>query len=386
MRVGFLLNHDAPHQVPHLVPYAFVLSVQRPDWDVRIMCSSRAEADFAVEIGRLYPGQSAVIERLHVPRWARAIDPVARRVAFVRKPAVQAANLARFAALDALVVPEMTSLSLRDHPAMKGVKLIFTGHGAGDGYNQTTGMFDPRIDLFDLALLPGPRIARELLAMGRFAKTPYALAGYPKFETAALSSETRLFQNDRPTVLYNPTQNAAATSWHKFGPEVLDFFLQSDSYNLIFAPHVLLFTRSLTKGAALPRKYRSTDTVRIDTGSRASVDMTYLAAADLYLGDLSSQIYEFIAKPRPAVFLNPFGVDRTGDPAFASWTFGPVVREAGDLGPALDRAFAEFDTYRPVQQAALEDQYVQSDMPASTRGATVIAELLETGTVGPQWR
>jgi hypothetical protein len=384
MRVCFLLNHHAPHQVPHVAPHAFALSRARPDWDITVACSSKAEADFAQEIGTLYPGHHCRIERLPVPLWASAIDPIAKHFAFLRKRVVQSANLDRFAGFDAIVVPEMTSLNMRNHDCMAGVKFIFTTHGAGDGYNQF-GNFNARIDTFDLVLLPGPHIAGALQDNGYLAETPYGLVGYSKFEIEALAAQrSRLFDNDRPTVLYNPTQNPAGCSWHRYGTDVLDFFYQSDDYNLIFAPHVLLFARAFTRGARLPRRYRSTENVLIDLGSRASIDMTYLNAVDIYLGDMSSQIYEFIARPRPAVFLDPFDADQPRN--FRSWTFGPVIDQVDQLGPALARTRNEFDQYRPKQEAALAEHYAASDLPPSTRGAEVIAHFLETGAVDSAYR
>ena len=385
VRIGFLLNHYAPHQVPHVAPTAFALSRLQPNWHVEIMCSTAAEAAFAAEIATLYPGQGAVISRLRVPLFARAVDPLVRQVAFYRKLAVQRANVRRFAGFDALVVPEMTSLSLRADPRMAGVRLIFTGHGAGDGHGRAVGMFDPRIDGFDLVLLPGPRIADELTALGRFAHARQAVVGYPKLEIAALGRGRDLFGNGRPTVLYNPTQTRAASSWYRLGPAVLDFFLAQDEYNLIFAPHVLLFRRSWTRGARLPRRFRSPHVdpkrVLIDPGSRASVDMTYLQAADIYLGDLSSQVYEFIARPRPCVFLDPWGIDHRGNPAFRSWSFGSVVRDIAGLGAALGCAVDEFPCYRPVQEAARDRNFAPSPVPASTRSAMAIASFVETGGV-----
>lgn len=384
MRVGFILNHYAPHQVAHVAPVAFALSCERPDWTTDILCSTDAELDFARDISRQYPGHTANFCKLKTPASARLVDPLVSQIAFLRKNAVQLANLKLFATYDALVTPEMTSLQMRRYPAMANVRLIFTGHGAGDGYGGQTGMFDPRIDEFDLVLLPGRRIARELAALGRFRDTPYAIVGYPKLELR--SGQRRFFSNDRITVLYNPTQNRAATSWHRFGKDVLDFFYASDAYNLIFAPHVLLFRRAWSRGARLPRRYRSTDTVLIDLCSRASVDMTYLKSADIYLGDLSSQIYEFIDTPRPCVFLDPIGVDYRDNPAFRSWSFGPVVRQAGDLGAALAQTQRTFDAYRPVQEAARDDNFAQDTRPASARGAEVIATYLETAGVNPKWR
>lgn len=384
MRLGFVLNHYTPHQVPHIAPLAFALSRLRPDWVVEILCSTKAEVDFANEIGEAYPGHRAQTRRLRTPMLTSLLDPIVSQFAFYRKRSVQQANIDEFAAFDALVVPEMTSLALRQKPAMAKVKFIFSGHGAGDGYNQQVGMFDPRIDQFDLVLLPGRRIARELLEIGRFRSTPYAIAGYPKLELE--SKQKKLFDNDRPTVLFNPTQNRLATSWHRFGTDVLDFFYRSDAYNLIFAPHVLLFRRALSKGARLPLRYRSNDHVLIDTGSRASVDMTYLNTADIYLGDLSSQVYEFIDRPRPCVFLDPIGIDHRDNAAFRSWSFGPVVKQIDELGPALDQSVRAFEDYRPVQEAARDDNFAQDPRPASSRGAEIIAQFLETGEVASTWR
>lgn len=386
-QIGVLLNHYEPHQVPHVAPYGFALSRLRPDWRVRILCSTRAEAEFAAEIGALHPGHKASIERIRAPLWAELIDPVARRVAFTRKVAVQRANAALFAEFDALLVPELTSLALREDPRLTGVKLIFTGHGAGDSYRSTIGMFDPRVSRFDLVLLQGPMIAGELVALGRFDKTPYAVAGYPKFELTG-GGGARLFDNDLPTVLYNPTQSPEKTSWHRFGHQVLEFFADhADRYNLIFAPHVLLFKRAWSKGARFRKPSHVPPNMLIDLGSRASVDMTYLRAADIYLGDQSSQIYEFINWPRPAAFLNAHGYEWQGNPAFLSWQFGPVLDRAEDLEAGLQSAMADFETrYRPVQEAARDRAFLQGDEPASTRGARAIAEFVETGRLGPEWR
>lgn len=382
MRIGVLLNHYEPHQVPHVAPFAFALSLLRPDWHVHILCSSDAEEAFSREIGALFPDHKCQIDRLSVPFLAQLIDPLVRQVVFYRKVAVQKANMDLFGTFDALIVPEMTSLSLRNDPRTKNVKLVFTGHGVGDGYNQSIGMFDPRIEQFDLALFPGQRIVNELKELGRLQNTPHAIVGYPKLEIAENRPDESLFANDRKTVLFNPTQNPKATCWHKFGTDVLDFFMESDDYNLIFAPHVLLFKRSWSRGARLPKRYRSTDTVLIDKGSRASVDLTYLNAADIYLGDLSSQVYEFITKPRPCVFLDPIGVDYHNNPAFRSWSFGPVVQDVSTLGTALEQAVSGFEDYRVKQETARDLNFSQSKEPASTRGAKAIAAFLETGGVG----
>src|SRR3546814_14679599 len=87
-------------------------------------------------------------------------------------------------------------------------------------------------------------------------------------------------------------------------------------------PYTTLF-RSHTRYAAAPN-------IHIDLGSAALTDMSYTNGADIYLGDVSSQIYEFLKSPRPCLFLNSHGIDPDRDPNFAHWQSGPVISEAGD--------------------------------------------------------
>ncbi len=384
MQVGVLLNHYEPHQAPHVAPYGFALSRLRPDWTVRILCSTEAELAFAADIGQVYPDHRARIERLRTPFHARALDPVAQHFAFYRKRAVLKGNAEVFAELDALLTPELTSLALKDDPRLSHLRLVHTGHGMADPFGRGFGAMDPRSDRADLLLLPSRRIADLALERGRLRRPAWGVSGYPKFEMAQ-GPRPRLFDNDRPTVLYNPTQSPAKTSWPRFGPQVLDFFARSDRWNLIFAPHVLLFRRRFTRGARLPRRFRSSPTLRIDLGSRASVDMTYLRAADLYLGDQSSQIYEFINWPRPCVFLNAQGAD-PADTRYRSWSFGPVVDDPAALGPALDLAMTGFHRWEPVQRQARDQDRPGGELRASDRGAAIVAEFLETGAVSDRWR
>ena len=390
MRVGALLNHYQPHQVPHVAPYLFELSRLRPDWDVRILCASAEEEAFAREIGQIYPGALVTIERIYPPFHARAADPIARKFFFYKKPSTLRANRRRLAAFDALIVPEITTQRHRVALGLWDVKMIFTGHGAGDLYSNQFGMFDPLIAKFDLVMLQGRRIATELTKMQHMKATTYGISGYPKYEIGRRKGE-KLFDNDLPTILYNPTQNPRGSSWQRFGVQVLDHFAARDDVNLIFAPHALLFERPWKRNARLPRRFQNTERILIDKGSRASCDLTYVDHADLYLGDQSSQVYEFIRHPRPCVFLNASETNWQGNPNFRSWTFGPVVDAPETLGSAIEEAFSNFGRWRPEQEAALALDALGPDAPfhdapASLRGAEMIAEFLETGALSEAWR
>ena len=380
MRVAFLFNHAVSHQVPHAAPFAFVLSRDYPRIDVIIACSTPEELALAREIAALYPGQRCRLEMLALPWYLKLLDPLISMWSFHRKQAVLRHNLDFFRGLDALVSPEVHCVKLRRQPGLANLRMIRVRHGAGD----RDGVFDERLRAFDFMLLPGRKYVDRLRGLGLLPEGDYALAGYPKFEVIQGFNRPvpRLFQNDRPLVLYNPHFAAAQSSWQTMGLQVLDFFAAHPEYNLIFAPHLVLFKRRLRHGAFLPRRYRRVANIHVDLGSSASVDMSYLRAADIYLGDVSSQVYEFLLQPRPCIFLNAHAIDWTDNPAYAHWPLGQVVdRVEPDLHQALQQAGAAQERYRSRQEQAFAYTfYHEPGGSAAALGARAIAAFLARGT------
>ena len=382
-RVGFLFNHYATHQVPHAAPYAFELSRRHPGIEVTIAASSDAELASAAAIGELYPGHRCILLRLRPAWWYGPIDPLVSRFAFARKDRILADNLGFFAGLDALVAPERHCRRLRTRHGLSRLKLIHTRHGAGD----REGTSDATMALFDLVLLPGRKYAERFRRLGYLREGQYAVVGWPKFEAvqALAAPRRRWFDNDNPVVVYNPHFDQRVGSWGRMGLAVLDFFAANPGYNLIFAPHLVLFKRRWRHRAVLPDRYRRARNILIDTDSAALADMTYLEAADIYLGDVSSQVYEFLLRPRPCVFLDAHGIDWERDAHYAHWHFGPVVADvARDLGPALASACAQHARFLPAQRAGFDATFHRD--PASTaaqRGADVIAAFLRGESLAP---
>lgn len=376
MRVGFLFNHYFTHQVPQTAPFAFELSRRYPDTQVIIACSSKQELDFVKEIAKLYPGERCELLQLSVPFYYRLIDPVISKISFKRKRVVLRHNLAFFKGLDALVAPERNCMQLRTRFGVQGLTLIHTRHGAGD----REGGFDDRSGAFDLTLLPGQKYVDRLKDLALLTHERYAVVGWPKFEVVQGLKRPipRFFKNDRPIVVYNPHFDQSVSSWGPLGIAVLDFFAEHPEYNLIFAPHVVLFKRAKRHKAILPAKYRSIPNIHIDTGSSASSDMTYMLAADIYLGDVSSQIYEFLLKPRPCIFLNGHRVAWRENPFYLHWQLGQVVDELPEgLEQALKRAFVSHPEFADRQRQAFD--YTFYNEPGSTaahRGADAIATFL----------
>ena len=288
-------------------------------------------------------------------------------------------SLARHAAwfnrFDAIALPERTSLILKSfgvrHPAY-----IHLDHGAGD---RAAG-FDRRTRHFDFALMPGEKHRERLEREGLVRPGASAVTGYPKFEAADAVRDpgwTPFGDDRRPIVLYNP-HFAKLGSWERCGGAVLEAFATQDRYNLIVAPHVRLldgrradsrWTRSLECYAAHPR-------IRIDRGSDRSIDMTYTMLADVYLGDVSSQIYEFLRVPRPCLFINAHGVDWADDENYLHWRLGPVIGDASRLIEDIEAARAGHADFLDRQRQAFANTFDMTDEPSAERAAAAIARYL----------
>lgn len=376
IRIGFLYNHEAAHQVRHSAGVIAPLS-RAPGVEITVLATSAALME---AVRALVPGDtSCVYRRLDPPRWRRPIV----RAGNLFMPFERLDNLFTHRELlrtfDALVVTEGTSLLLKKFGGFAHVKFIRIDHGAGD---RAIG-YQPSFAGNDLVLVAGEKQRRRFLDRGILRQDRIAVAGYPKFDTVDMSARRKLFGDDKPVVLYNPHVEAHLSSWYGLGREVLEFFYRSPNYNLIFAPHVMLFRRRMQIspefGAVrwrgnIPRKYLDCPHILLDTGSDASLDMTYTRAADIYLGDVSSQVYEFLAAgARPCVFLNAHGARWQGNPDYAFWNFGPVVDRVDSLDAALKM---DHEPYRAAQEAAVADTFSRTETPAPERAAAAIRALL----------
>jgi len=378
MKVGFLFNHDALHQVRHTAPVIAAL-VDLGGTEVTVLTSSPEQA---IEVRALI-GKAADAVRfvaLDPGSVAAALDRALRFVAPFRRVAVLRRNLPAFAALDVLVVPETTSLLLRDRFGLTDLGFVWIPHGAGD---RSVGFRDV-VRGFDLVLLSGDKVRDRMLAQGLVTPDTGRVVGYPKFDTVDPAAPAPpLFANGRPTVLYNPHFDPRLSSWYRMGPAILRWFARQDWFNLVFAPHVMLFRRAVHASVehravrlrpGIPREAQGCPHILIDTGSERSVDMSYTRAADLYLGDASSQIYEWIAQPRPAVFLDPSHARWQGNPDFAHWRLGEVVGDVGALPSTLERAFADPRRFAAEQGAAFAQTFSVTAEPASRRAARAVLE------------
>ncbi|MDN3646439.1 hypothetical protein QWY75_09535 [Pontixanthobacter aestiaquae] len=381
LKVGFLYNHDELHQVAHTAPIISALRKQCPYMAVEVLSSSDAQT--AVVKRHLDPDlENPPIRALKPSKAYSLAERVIGGAAPLGRIGFLAANLDLFRSYDALVVPETTSTMLKTKFGLTGTKLIMFPHGAGD---RSVG-FSPEFAHFDFVMLPGNKTRERMLEAGLIREEDSAVVGYPKFDSRVAAGDAPIFGNDRPIVFYNPHFDPKLSSWYDFGLPLLEHFAEQSRYNLVVAPHVMLFRRKLLASVEhrvlrwrkeIPARFKRLDNIHIDQGSLNSVDMTYTRMADVYIGDVSSQVYEFIAQPRPAIFLNSHGAHWKDNPNYAFWKFGPVVDHAGGLDDALQQAVPLLDNYREAQEKALRQTFdLDPDRSSADRAAMAIAKFL----------
>ncbi len=390
MRIGFLFNHDQIHQVAHSLPIALALADRDRELDIILATTNDVLSREVVRIIAVHGGPGPRLVRLRqknpILRGAvKALDGIIPAA----KLAVYRDNLDFFRSLDALVVAEKTSAILKTRYGLKSLQLIHTRHGAGDravGFNKASAQFD-------FILVAGPKIRDRLVEENGIPPERLAIGGYPKFDLPRTRSlPPKLRGNGKPTVLYNPHVSPHLSSWYKHGRAVLDFFLGNPDYNLIFAPHVMLFERKVVISidklrldwpGTLDSRYGEAPNIHVDLGSNASTDMSYTEAADIYLGDVSSQIYEFLLRPRPCLFLNSHYFEYAGDANFAHWAAGPVIDNPSALGVSLAKASADHYLYAKIQREMFAHSIDLSPIPSSDRAARAIRQFLDIADAVP---
>lgn len=368
MRIVFLFIAE-PHQIFHALPIAAEMAAAGSDVDVAV--ASPDHLRMVEQVARAYPGFAPNVTLLGqrgVARWLRDWG-------LFRNPRLPIlfGALSFLRQFDAIVAPERTTTAIR-HFLSRRTRLIFTPHGAGD----RAITFDPRDRHFDFVLVAGEKSEQRMLDARTIRPGCYAVNGYVKLDLMPRLQKMRepLFANGRPTILYAPHFRRSLSSWDRFGRDLIAWFAAQDRYNLVVAPHIRLFAeaseaeRDAVMRLAIPGK------ILIDLHSDRLFDMSYTSGADIYIGDVSSQVYEFLATPRPCVFLNAHRVEWEGDPDYLFWTLGDVVDDLSELPGALDRAPARHPLYADAQRERLAESIGGDPAGAARRGAEAISRFL----------
>ncbi|MBA2932870.1 hypothetical protein HZF05_02050 [Sphingomonas sp. CGMCC 1.13654] len=369
-RVAFLFLGETL-LIPHLYPIVEALAAEAPDLDIECWVAT------SVHEGLLsgWLSDAGLAARVRLRRVPGFLDLPA--LTHGENPPLPAKlpMLARLAGyllrVDAVICAEQTSLWLPRLLPFLRRRFIKAAHGAGSMMARS----DPRRRAAHHLLVPAAREKGRLVDVG-VPSERIVVVGYVKAGFRGLAHPPRLFADDRPVIVYAPHWQRHRSSWWAWGRQIVDMLAQQGRLNVILAPHQRLVEKApevrevLAAVAHLPH-------LHTDLDSFAMVDGSYMGAADLYLGDTSSQVVEFLMRPRPCVFLNPERVDWRATDDHDFWACGEVVDRLDALPEALARARAEHPRYQAEQRGFATDALGDASPEAAHRAARAVIAALK---------
>lgn len=383
-RVLFLFNHDAAHQVAHLASIAAATARVYDEIESIVGYSTPAiEAQLRALIDPADAAKLTWVE-LALPGWAKNVARVFNRILPATRLLRLRLNRDLFASVDMVVSTERTCLRTKANLKPGEMPLYaYIPHGSGD----RSVAYHPDIARFDQVFVSGQKVVDQLVAHGVKAER-IEIVGYPKFESIDLSAKPDFFGNGRPTFVYNPHFDPHLSSWYDGGPALLRWFASDEgqAFNCIFAPHVMLFSKELhispefkvaRRRPDIPAEAMAAANILVDVDSPKLFDMTYMLGADAYIGDVSSQMYEFLARRRPAFYLDCRDAPDSDDETWHMfWKTGPRVTSVAELVSLLPGYRQIGEDYRAAQDELLDYTFNITDEPASVRTARIIARRL----------
>lgn len=285
------------------------------------------------------------------------------------KPLMLAGMVPHLRGVPIAVCAEQTSLWLPTLLPLR-TRFVKTAHGAGS----MSARADRRRRAASLTFVPADGEKAVLAQHGVDPATIHPI-GYVKSSFRQRTPARSWFPDEKPILLYTPHWQPHRSSWPAWGKRLVDLLAKQDRYNVILAPHQRLIETAPELRSVLA-EVADLRHVRCDVDSFAMVDGSYTAAADIYLGDTSSQVVEFLARPRPCIFLNPRRRAWGDDPAYAQWHCGQVVDSIDAVLPAIEAAPALQPDFAARQQAFAHDALGDMSGAAPHRAAALILDLL----------
>jgi hypothetical protein len=369
-KIAFLFLMHEPH-VYHLASIAFELSMKN-GLEVHVFGNPKSMILFN-QIAKSFPNHNCQIEI-----WkSRSVQSAVESIKGKKLPNVKMLlkrHKKRLLSFDMVLSTDFYTDWLCKSKTGNLPLFVFGFHGAGDG----SYGFTDNLKLYDYLLISGSKISSRLKEKGILTPDNGLEVGYPKFDLTLKKASRVFFENNKPVVLYNPHFQSDKSSYYKWGQEILEYFYNQKQFNLIFAPHYNLF-RGLKSSVQVPNiseKYFNASNILIDKGSDLSNDMTYTINSDLYLGDVSSQVYEFLYTPRPCMFLNSQGLEWENNPNCKHWTFGPTLNDMAIFDEVLKEAFNTHDCYVQTQIQGFNSTFSRTKDSAGKRAAIALNEIL----------
>ncbi len=370
--ISFLYINGSHHLV-HTALTAMVLSIIQNEYRVELISCSDVHTEFLKKVQSLYPKQNTVINQIPIPFRYKYLN---YKQKLYPSPADTIPKIAHhLSTADGIIATSHSTIKLLHKYKVKYPKIIYQYHGCGD---RKYG-FEPNLGLYDLLLVPGQYHQDRLHASGTIDRSKTEIIGWPKLDYPTNIGEVRntLFSNDNPIVFYTPHWKPNFSSFPELGRPLLRFFKSHLEYNFIFAPHILLkHWKSKYKYNLDFDEFAISPNIHIDLNSELAVDGTYLHISDIYMGDVSSQVYEWIAiKPRPCIFLNAHSVTWENDVNYRHWQYGPVINNICILDETLIK-LPDQNQFIDIQQQRISDYINKTDEKYTVRAAKAIYKFI----------
>jgi FtsZ-binding cell division protein ZapB len=355
---------------------AMELSIIQDEYRVVLLSCTDQHSKILQCIGQFYPKNRTEITTLPLPFRYKYLNFKKKSYPSPYDTMPKAIHLLRDA--DAILTTSHATVKMNHKLKITKPKIIYQYHGCGDRKYS----FSKELGKFDYLLLPGKYYEKRLVEEHVTTKERTSIVGYPKLDYPVDVNHFRkqLFNNNKPIILYVPHWDPNLTSYKIWGKQILEYFNHNDKYNLIFSPHIQLKHWKFKYKYDIRIDQYINQNLYVDFGSERSVDSSYIKLADLYLGDVSSLIYEWIAiQPRPCLFLNAHQVNWREDVDYRNWQYGPVVETMDQLDRKLNEA-VEDTKYLNIQSERIKEYMNLTDVSSSRRAAEAIYQYLKNNS------
>ena len=372
----YFLFINGPHHVYHLIEPALRFASTKKDYASVFISGNPVNTSIIINSQRQSP--LAEFELVDIPlpfryRFIKSYKSKKYPPVYTRIPKI----ISRIEDATAIVGTSHDIPKIIDEYKIRGPKLFYLYHGTG---TREYG-FDSAFDGFDYILAPGPYHRDRLIKENICDKNKIVMTGQPKFDwiTKHHQSDKKLFNNDNPIFYYNPHWDMSLSSYLEWRSFILEFFRQNSDYNLIFSPHPLVKHLSKKRKYAIEIESETADNIIIDLDSNKQINGTYNAVADVYIGDVSSVVTEWINyRPRPCIFINAHKVKWNENKSYEMWNYGTVVDDNRDFRKVVSDSLKN-DEYHERQLRHGEKFIFMSDRNASEICSDFIFDKLDFG-------
>lgn len=256
--------------------------------------------------------------------------------------------------------------------------VIFTRHGVGD----RAFTFHKDLYEYDCVFIPSKKMYDQFKELSILEKLKsYLQIDYCKFDYLFYNPKEKLniFNNDLPVILYNPHYNKKISSFYRDAEKIVNTILESKKYNIILSPHPLINKWYFLERIKL--HFPKSERLFKDWSSIHKVNFDYMKIADIYLGDVSSSIYEWLYFNKPMIFYNSHNVDWKKNPYYRFWNLGYVVNNIEELMEYLDMPINDPDPFKKVRLETKNYVFGEIDGKASYRAALKLYNFLKENDI-----